>query len=138
LSSTTLDRVLLDALSDLYADVFRREQSPTDRDRHFRDRLEKAVEAATGISLCGLPTTIRQAVTLPASDEPECGFCHGESVLNAAEWLGGGPCPPASCPRCGKTAESENVPVPLAAVASPHRSRDEGGAHSGHAYGEQR
>lgn len=99
LSSTTLDRVLLDALSDLYADAFRREQPTAHQQLRFRDRLESLVTAATGTALCGLPSPVRQNL---------------------------------------RSVSTENVPVPLAAVPSPHRSLDESGAHSGHAYGEQR
>lgn len=33
----------------------------------------------------------------------ECGFCHGQPVLNAASWLDDKPRPAAPCPRCGVT-----------------------------------
>jgi hypothetical protein len=36
-----------------------------------------------------------------------CGFCRGEPVADAASWLDGKARPPAACPRCGQTAQSE-------------------------------
>ena len=35
----------------------------------------------------------------------ECGFCHGQPVGDADEWVDGTQRPPLPCPRCGETHE---------------------------------
>lgn len=62
LSSRDLDRVLTDALADLFADCYRRDDV-TWQVREFRERLERAVEHATGVPLAGLPARFPSSQT---------------------------------------------------------------------------
>lgn len=48
LSSTELDRVLTDALADLWRDCYRRDQALQDRQRMFDRKVIEAVRCATG------------------------------------------------------------------------------------------
>lgn len=67
LSVLELDRVLVDALADLWLAAFD-DHSEDFHDREFRSRLEQAVKNATGIPLCGLPDD-RRPVLRDASGE---------------------------------------------------------------------
>jgi hypothetical protein len=40
---------------------------------------------------------------------PDCGFCHGEPVHNAAAWTWVGTKPYVPCPRCGRECTDEEI-----------------------------
>jgi hypothetical protein len=50
LSSTTLDRILQDALADIYRDEYRRGSTEGDRLIRTRERISRALRAATGFA----------------------------------------------------------------------------------------
>lgn len=57
LSTTTLERVLTDALADLYGDSFRRGESRRERNERFLGTVKRCVQAATGVDLISLTAT---------------------------------------------------------------------------------
>lgn len=80
LSTVEQDRVLIDVLADVYADGYRPGVDPSFQKLEFRERLEQAVQCATGVPLCGLPAAFRKpfeprrALDM-AADHP--GHAHG-------------------------------------------------------------
>lgn len=118
LTTGELDRVLTDALADLFQDSLSPATIREFHHREFRTRLERAVEHATGIPLAGLPARPEPAPAQPwrpdrLPDALALGYAADVPVTPEED------------------ASVENAPVPLAAVPRRRHSLHEAGHKGG-------